>query len=692
MKVEDIRNVGIVGHGSVGKTILAEAMLMSSGIIKRMGFIEEGNTVSDFHGQETERQISISTAMMHCPWLDHKINLIDTPGYLDFFGEVYGAMHVVDTALIVVDAISGIEVGTELVWQYGKEHELSKMFVVNKLDKDDVNFDRVVEDLRNSFGPDVIKVQFPYNPGPDFDAIIDLVRGKLLRFKPNGSGKFTEEDIPADIKDTFDAARLEFMESIIEHDEELMNKYVSDEEISEDEIKKALSHACKHNEIYPVLCTSARTNVGVSRVMDYLVKYGASASDLPDVHGTDVDGNDVTRRCRKDEPVSALIFKTISEPHVGELSFIKVYSGALKIGSDVFNAVTNSTERISTLFLLNGKERKDAPQIECGDMGAIIKLKNSHTNDTLCDKSDPISIQKIAFPKPVIRAALHAVNKGEEDKIGLGLSALHQEDPTFHFHYDGELKQTIISGQGELQLDIVIHRLQGRFNVETEMSEPKIPYRETITRSADYRRRYKKQTGGRGQYGDVHIEVKPRARGEGFEFVNNIVGGVVPTKYIPAVEKGIVQALEEGALTGSKVVDVSVRLFDGSYHNVDSSDMAFQIAGAQAFKECMQKAHAIVLEPIYQLNVKIPEEYMGTVMGDISSRRGKVLGMEIDGKFQVIRAEVPLAELYRYSPMLRSMTQGRGRHERHFGHYEHVPKEVQVKLIAAYAAEREEQH
>ncbi|MCB1044948.1 MAG: elongation factor G [Acidobacteria bacterium] len=689
MTVEDIRNVGIVGHGGVGKTILAEAMLHSAGITNRMGTIEDGNTVSDFHGQEVERQISISTSMMHLSWLKHKVNLVDTPGYMDFIGEVYGAMHVVDTGLIVVDANSGIDVGTEVVWQYGKEHDLSKIFVINKLDKENTNFDKIVEDLRESFGPDVIKVQFPYNPGPGFDGIVDLIRCKLLRFAKDGSGTFTQEDVPADVKDIFDEARLQFMESIIEHDEDLMTKYVSDEPISEEELKKALSHAVKHNEIYPVLCASAKTNVGPARILDIVVNYGASASDLPDVHGTDGDGNDVSRKCAAGEPMSALIFKTISEPHVGEISFIKVYSGTLKVGSDVYNAASDSTERISTLFVLNGKERKDTPQIECGDMGAIIKLRNSHTNDTLCDRSAPIALTKISFPEPVTRAALHAVNKGDEDKIGFGLHALHQEDPTFHHYYDGELKQTIVSGQGELQLDIVVHRLKKRFNVDVELSEPKIPYRETITKTADFRRKYKKQTGGRGQYGDVHVEIKPRERGSGFEFIDNIVGGVVPSKYIPAVEKGIRQAMEEGALTGSKVIDVSARIFDGSYHNVDSSDMAFQIAGAQAFKECMRKAGAIVLEPIYKVDIRVPEEYMGTVMGDVNSRRGKVLGMEMAGKFQVIRAEIPLAELYKYSSMLRSMTQGRGRHHREFSHYEPTPRDVQSKLMAAYSSEDE---
>ena len=686
MKVEEVRNVGIVGHGGSGKTILAEAMLFNAGVINRMGRVEDGNTVSDFHRQEMARQVSISTSMMHIAWQDHKINIIDTPGYQDFIGEVYGAMHVVDIGLVVLDASSGVEVGTELAWRYARKHDLSKFFIINKLDKEDISFDKIVEDIRTQFGTNAIVAQFPYQTGPDFDSIIDLMRGKMLTFK---NGKYTESDIPADAKDKYDEHRLTFMESIIEHDEDLMNKYLEDEEISENELKKALSFASKHNQIYPILCASALTNVGVSRILEIIVKYGASASDLPNVTGKDPAGNPLERKCAKDEPLAAQIFKTISEPHVGELSFVKVISGTLKVGMDVYNANHESSERISTLYLLNGKERKDTDKLECGDMGAIIKLKNSHTNDTLCSAQNQIILDEIRFPKPAMRAALITVNKGDEDRVGMGLASLHQEDPTFHFSYDPEVRETIVSGQGELQLDVIVTRLKNRFNVEVELEAPKIAYREAITKTVALRRKYKKQSGGRGQYGDVEIEVKPLHRGGGFQFINNVVGGSIPTKYIPAVEKGIKNTMEEGYLIGAPIVDLSVRLYDGSYHNVDSSDMAFQIAGSQAFKEVMEKAGPIILEPIYEVEVRVPEAYMGSVMGDISSRRGKVMGMETDGRFQIVRAEVPLAELWKYSTDLRSMTQGRGAHDRSFSHYEPAPREVQAKLIEAYKKDHE---
>lgn len=690
MKIDDIRNVGIAGHGGVGKTVLAEAMLYTAGVINRMGTIEDGSTVSDFHNQEMERQISISTSMMHLNWQDHKVNVVDCPGYLDFIGEVYGAMHVVDIGLIVLDGSSGMEVGTEIAWKYGKKHDLSKLIVINKLDKENINFEKIFEDVRTTFGENVIMAQFPYDNGDHFNSIIDLIRGKMLVYEPNGDGKYTEAPIPDDVKDTYETARLIFMESIIEHDEELMEKYLSDEDIAEDELKKALSQAVKHNEIYPVVCTAAKTNVGISRLLEIIVKYGASASDLPDARGKDADGNVITRKCDKDAPFSAQIFKTISEPHVGELSFIKVYSGTLKVGTDVYNANDQTTERISTLYLINGKNRSDTQQLETGDMGAIIKLKHSHTNDTLCDINAPIIINQIKFPQPVIRAAMVSLNKGDEDKVGMGLAALHQEDPTFHFSYEAELHQTIVSGQGELQLDVIVRRLKNRFNVDVELENPHIPYRETIRKTVSIRKKYKKQSGGRGQYADVEMEIKPLHRGGGFQFVNNIVGGAIPTKYIPAVEKGVQMAMTDGYSVGAPIVDLSVRIYDGSYHSVDSSDMAFQIAGSQALKESVAKANPVILEPIYELEIRIPEEYMGAVMGDVSSRRGKVLGMNPDGQFLVVSAEIPLAELWKYSTQLRSLSQGRGNHTREFSHYEPVPKDEQAKLIEAFKTENDE--
>lgn len=692
MNVDDIRNVGIAGHGGVGKTILAEALMYTAGVTNRMGNITDGNTISDFHGQEMSRGISISTSMMHLDWMDHIINLVDTPGYLDFLGEVYGAMHVVDIGLIVLDAHSGIEVGTEIAWRYAKKHDLSKFFVLNKMDKEEINFEALAEEIRDKFGAEAVVAQFPYNSGNGFNAVCDLIRGKMLVYEPGGKGAYTEEPIPDDVRDKYDEYRLAFMETVIEHDEDLMNKYLEDEDISEDELKKALSHASKHNEIYPILCCSAETNVGISRLLEIIVKYGANARDLPDITGKDPDGNIVTRECRREQPLSAQIFKTISEPHVGELSFVKVYSGVLKVGMDVYNANSETSERISTLYRLNGKERKDVQELERGDMGAIIKLKHSHTNDTLCDKEAPIIISPIKFPEPEIRARMVTVNKGDEDRVGMGLASLHQEDPTFHFNFDGEMSQTVVRGQGELQLDIVVTRLKNRFNVDVELDEPRIPYRETIRKPVTVKRRYKKQSGGRGQFGEVTIEFKPLHRGGGFNFINNIVGGVIPTKFIPAVEKGIIGAMDKGDLVGCPIVDLEARLFDGSYHNVDSSDQSFQHVAMLAMREMMEKASPIILEPIYEIEVRIPEEYMGSIMGDISTRRGKVLGMEATGQIQMVTAEVPLAELWKYSTQLRSMTQGRGVHARKFSHYEPVPKDVQAKLVEAHKAEKEAAH
>jgi len=690
MKIEGIRNVGIAGHGGCGKTILAEAMLYTAGVINRMGSITDGNTVSDFHRQEIQRQVSISTSMMHLHWNDHKINIVDTPGYQDFLGEVYGAMHAVDNGLIVLDASSGIEVGTELAWTYSKKHDLSKFILLNKLDKEELQFDQIVEKIRAKFGPNAIVTQFPYKTGADFHQIIDLIQGQMLVYEKGGNGKYVAEPIPEDVADTYESYRLAFMEAIIEHDEDLMNKYLEDEVVDEDELKKALSHAVKHNSFYPILCASGLNNVGIGRVLEVIVKYGACAADLPDIRGKSTDGEIIHRKCSPDEPLAVQIFKTISEPHVGELSFVKVYSGVLKVGMDVYNANNGTSERISTLYLLNGKDRKDTPELSCGDMGAIIKLKHSHTNDTLCSYNSQVIIDPIKFPAPVIRAALITVNKGDEDRVGMGLAALRQEDPTFQFEFDPEVKETIVSGQGETQLDVVVTRLKNRFNVIVELEAPRIPYRETIRKAVSIHKRYKKQTGGRGQFGDVHIEVKPLHRGGGFNFVNNIVGGAIPTKYIPAVEKGVQQAMADGYLVGSPIVDVEVRLYDGSYHNVDSSDMAFQIAGSMAMKEAFGQAAPILLEPIYELEIRVPEEYMGTIMGDVSSRRGKVLGMEADGTIQAVHAEIPLAELWKYSTSLRSMTQGRGRHTRKFSHYDPVPKEVQAKLVEAYQAAKAE--
>ncbi|HGY54661.1 MAG TPA: elongation factor G [Caldithrix abyssi] len=681
-----IRNIGLGGHGSSGKTMLSEALLFNLKEISRIGAIEQGTTTSDYNEDEINRQISLNTALMHGVWRDHKINIIDTPGYSDFFGEVVGSMRVVDTEFIVVSAASGVEVGTEQVWNEAQKLQVPRFFVVNKLDRENIEFDQVYEGLVESFGHQVVLAQFPVETGPNFDAIIDLFRMKLLKFAKDGSGNFTEEDIPADLKDKADELHLKLIEAVAESDDSLMEKYFDAGELSEEEFRGGFRKAVAEDAIFPVFCASATTNVGVKRLLDVIVNFCPSPADHGEVKGE--DGK--TRKVDASQPLSAFVFKTLSEMHMGELSYFKVISGVMKTGEDVVNATTGSTERIGQMFILNGKNKKNVDHLTAGDIGTVVKLKSTHTGDTLCAKNDPIVYPKIDFPEPLIRTAIKPKAKGDEDKISNGLHTLHEEDPTFVYKQDSELRQTIVSGQGELHLAIILQRLKQRFGVEVEEEEPRIPYRETIRKKAEAQGKFKKQSGGRGQYGDCHLRLEPMPRGEKFEFVDAIVGGVIPGKFIPAVEKGVIETMEKGVLAGYPVVDVKVTVFDGSYHSVDSSEMAFKVAASMAFKKAFEQANPVMLEPIYNIEVRVPDEYMGDVMGDISSRRGKIMGMDSDGRFQVINAQVPLAELYRYSTTLRSITQGRGIHKRSFSHYEEVPSDQMQKIIEQAKKEEDE--
>jgi elongation factor G len=687
LRTEIIRNIATGAHSGSGKTSLVEAMLYSMGIINRMGTVEQGNTVSDYNEDEIERQISINSSILHGAWNKHKINIIDTPGFMDFFGDVVASFYVADLILVMVSAASGVEVGTEMVWQEANKREKPRFLIVNKLDRENIDFNKIVSELKDAFGNSVTLCQFPVETGPNFFKIIDIVRNKMLTFPNDKSGKYTEEDIPADLKDKAEELRNELIESVAENDEALMEKYFEAGELTEEELKTGLRNAIKNQLIYPVFCTSASNNVGVTSLMDAIVEFGPSPLDLSPVKGE--DGSELA--VDSSGPLAALVFKTISEAHVGELSFVKVFSGTLKQGMDVLNSSQDVSERIGQMFFLNGKNKDSANEIIAGDIGALVKLKNTHTGDTLCDKSHKFKFPKIEFPEPIIRIAIKAKAKGEEDKIANGLHSLHEEDPTFVVKYDPELKQTIVSGQGEMHLDIILKRLKQRFGVEVETEKPKIPYRETIRSKAEAQGKYKKQSGGRGQYGDCWLRLEPLPRGTEFEFVDAIVGGVIPGKFIPAVEKGVRETMEEGVLAGYPVVDVKVTVYDGSYHSVDSSEMAFKIAASMAFKKAFIDAKPVMLEPIYDVEVRVPEEFMGDVMGDISSRRGKIQGMESDGRFQIIKAKVPEAELYKYSTALRSMTQGRGIHKRSFSHYEEVPPDIQQKIIEEAQKEKEQE-
>jgi len=686
----DIRNLALIGHATVGKTTISEAMLFCGGEVNRQGSVDDGATTSDYNADEIARKVSINASLLHCEWKNNKLNILDTPGYSDFIGEVVGALRVADLGVVVVNSVSGVEVGTESVWKAAQKYEKPALFFLNRMDKEHADFNAALSTIQERFGNQAVQIQLPVNPGEDFDAVVDLIKMELCTYEKNGSGKYTTSQIPDDLKTQAEELHEKLIETAAESDDELLEKFFEEGSLSPDQIKRGLREGIANRSIFPVLCGAAEANIGIRHLMDFISEYAPAPSDLPPEVGTQPNSEEeVTRECKTDAPLSALVFKTVSEPHVGELSFFRVMSGKLSAGSEVMNTSRHKTEKIGQIFVMNGKHRKELGNIGAGDIGATVKLKDTHTNNTLSDKKDQVVLKGIDFPNPVIRIAIEPKAKGDEDKISTGLHTLHEQDPTFIVNFDPELRQTIISGQGELHLDIVVKRLKEKFGVEVNLVEPKIPYRETIKGTAQVQNKYKKQSGGRGQYGDVWIKLEPLPAGEGFEFVDAIVGGAIPSKYIPAVEKGIRETMEEGVMAGCKVQDVKVTLYDGSYHSVDSSDMAFKIAGAMAFKKAFKQAKPILMEPIYDVEVVVPEEFMGDVMGDLSSRRGKIQGMDAEGPFQLVKAKVPLAELYKYSTSLRSLTQGRGLHRRKFSHYEEVPHDVAQKIIEAAEAEKE---
>jgi elongation factor G len=687
-----VRNIALVGHGGSGKTSWAEAALFTSGATTRMGKVEEGSTVSDYHPDEIERQISINASLLFTEWNNIKINILDTPGYNDFIGGVKACLSVADTALLFIKAAEGIEVGTEIVWKFMEESNLPVMIVINKVDNEHARVENVYEAARERFSVDVTQMQVPVTQGHTFDTIIDLLTMKLLRYSKDGNGKPEVQEIPDELKDRAVELRTELIEKIAESDETLMEKYLEAGELSDNEFIDGLKMAFKNRKIFPVFYMSSVHNIGTSAVLDYVVDISPSPQDRPPLKAIHTDTRaEVEVLCNADKEAVLFSFKTISEPHVGELSFFRLYSGTIHSGLDLINQSNSKQERLSQIYVMNGKNRSEVGELRAGDIAAVVKLKDTHTNDTLTAKSFPVMVPKIKFPDPIISVALVPKAKGEEEKIGAGLQTLHEEDPTFLVHFDPELLQTTIHGQGELHLDIIVKRLKERFGVDVDLVEPKIPFRETIKRSAHVQGKYKKQSGGRGQYGDVWLNLEPLPRGQDFEFVDAIVGGVVPGKYIPAVEKGVRETMKRGVLAGYPVVDVKATLDDGSYHAVDSSEMAFKVAASMAFKKAFVEASPVLLEPIYDIEVRVPEEFMGDVMGDISSRRGKIQGMDSEGPFQIVRAKVPLSELHKYSTALRSMTGGRGIHKQNFSHYEEVPHEIAQKIIEEAKKHKEEE-
>lgn len=684
---ESIRNIGTGSHSGAGKTSLVEAMLFTMGAITRLGTVEQGNTTSDYNDDEIERQISISTSLLHGEWNKHKINIIDTPGFFDFFGDVISGLRAVENVLLLISANAGIEVGTEQVWNLAKKYEKAVTFVINKLDRENIDFNRLIESLRERFGHAIILAQFPVETGHNFFKIVDLLKMKLLTYPQDKSGKPSVEDIPANLQAQARELQTKLIEAVAESDDKLLEKFFESGELSPEDFTAGFKKAILMRKLFPVFCTSATHNVGVSALLDYVVDYGPSPIQIPPLKSK--DGKE--RKPLETEPLTSFIFKTVSEAHVGELSFVRVYSGVLKSGDEVYNITQNASERVGQIFDLSGKTKHNVDQLAAGDIGALVKLKSTHTGDTLCTKNAPFELPHLELPEPLISLAVEPKAKGDEGKISTGFHSLHEEDPTFTMKFDPELKQTIISGQGELHLAIIVKRLKQKFGVEVNLKDPKIPYRETIKGKADAKYRHKKQSGGAGQFAEVWMRLEPKGRGEGVEFTNSLVGQNVDRVYVPSVEKGVMAACEEGVLAGYRVVDLKVDFYDGKMHPVDSSDIAFQIAGKAAFKEGFLQAKPTLLEPIYDIEVKVPDEYMGDVMGDISSKRGKISGMDSEGHFQVIKAKVPLAELHKYSTTLRSMTQGRGIFTQKFSHYEEVPYEMAQKIIEKSKKEKEQE-
>jgi elongation factor G len=689
---DKIRNVVVLGHGGSGKTTLIDALCFSTGTSRRHGSVKDGTALTMYTEEELAHGISVQTALAYADWHGVKINLLDTPGYLDFTGEAIAATRVADGAVIVLGATTGVEVGTEKVWEYCVARGIPRLFFVSMMDKDHADFDKAVQEIRLHITPKAVAAEVPIGEGPSFSGIVNLFTGKAHIFKPGTvTGEYDEADVPAELEDVAETLRTELFEAIATTDDRLLERYLEGGEISTAEALTAMKHAMLAGELFPVYCGAAEQTWGTRALLEGLEEIVPSPSEAPHELAQRPGLDQVVElKGTDDGPFAALVFKTASEPHVGELSFFRIFSGTVANGQEVYNVTRQATEKLTHLSVPLGKERLEVPKLHAGDIGVVAKLRNTHTNDTLASADRPLVLQPANFPDPDISMAVRAASRSDEDKIGTALHKLHEEDPTFHSHYDPELRQTIVRGLGELHLDVQMERMKRKYHVEVNTEQPRIPYRETFRKPAEAQGRHKKQTGGHGQFGDCHVRIRPLARGEGYRFSDAISGGVIPNKFIPSVDKGIQEACKRGVLAGYPVVDFEAELFFGSYHAVDSSDIAFQIAGSTAFHKAAEGAEPVLLEPIVEVEVTTPETYMGDVIGDLNHRRGKILGMEQDGQKAKVRALVPQAELYKYATTLRSLTQGRAVHRRKFHGYEEVPGHAAQKVIEAAKKEREE--
>lgn len=680
--IEKTRNIGIMAHIDAGKTTTTERILFYTGRVHRMGEVHEGAATMDWMVQERERGITITSAATTTQWRDCRINIIDTPGHVDFTVEVERSLRVLDGAIAVFSAVEGVEPQSETVWRQADKYGVPRVAYVNKMDRVGANFLGVVEQIKERLGARAVPIQLPIGAEDSFVGLVDLVARRAIVYTDDLGTRAEDAEIPADMADAVETAREELIEALAEFDDEIMVKYLEGEALSVDEIKRALRKATLSMGIVPVLCGSSFKNKGVQSLLDAVVDYLPSPVDLPPVVGT-VPGTseEVTREHSDDAPFAALAFKIMADPYVGKLAYFRVYSGVLKAGSYVYNATKGRRERIGRILRMHANHREETDVVYAGEIAAAVGLKDTVTGDTLCDEQHPIILEAVEFPEPVIDQAVEPKTKADQDKLGVALQRLAEEDPTFRVYTDPESGQTIIQGMGELHLEVIIDRLLREFKVEANVGRPQVAYRETIRSKVQQEGKFIRQTGGRGQYGHVFLEVEPNEPGGGFVFENRIVGGVVPREYIPAVEAGVLEAMQSGVLAGYPVVDVKVALYDGSYHDVDSSEMAFKIAASMAFKEAMRKANPVLLEPIMRVEVTTPEEFMGDVMGDLNSRRGRIEGMERRGNTQVVRALVPLASMFGYATDLRSATQGRAVYTMLFSHYEEVPANIAEEIM-----------
>ena len=700
---KNIRNVALLGHSGCGKTTFSESMLFEAGDISRRGSVEEGNTQSDYTDLERERGNSIFSALMHAEWKDSKINIIDTPGFDDFIGEVVSALKVADTAIMLLNAKNGVEVGTELIWEYVEDFETPAVFVINQIDHEKADFDATFEQARNRFGSKVLPVQYPLNPGTGFNTILDALRMVMYVFPPDG-GKPEKQPIPDSEIERAQEMHNALVEAAAENDEGLMEKFFEEGSLSEEELAEGLRIAIANQQIYPVFCCSSLRNMGSGRIMGFINDVCPSPADRP---AAPLEGTDKKLACDAKADTTIFIYKTISEPQVGIVNYFKIYSGTLNSGDELVNAKNRGSERLGQIFIAEGKNREQVNQLQAGDIGVTVKLKNSHTNNTLNIKGVDRKIKPIAFPAPRIRVAVTPPSKGDMEKLMKALHLIEEEDPTLIVEQSKALKQTLLHGQGQLHLDLLKHRIESYFGVGMELIKPRISYRETITKEANTMYRHKKQTGGAGQFAEVHMRIEPYTEGmadpHGLTVRNKdveelpwggklvfywcIVGGSIDAKYSNAIKKGVLQKMEEGPLTGSYCQDIRVCIFDGKMHPVDSNDMAFMLASTQAFKQSFKESAPQIMEPIYKLEILCSDEVMGDIMGDLQTRRAMILGMDAEGHYQKIVARVPLAELYLYSSSLRSLSQGRAKFRQEFMEYSPVPHDIQLRLIEDYESE-----